>query len=681
MQLNRRNILTYTQKYGKSTKKTEKQQVQSVLRSTGVQNRSDLLYSAHAAWQSMSSWRDEARRNEEFIYGDQWLDATSEYFRDSFGVLREKAAKKTERKALQEQGLNPPQYNILRNIVRTIVGNWLANKTLPVCIAQKDNNQEESEILTATLHAVLRKNEWHKLMFSQLTQTIITAIAGLDITWSDLENDVKLEQINIFNFFIDNKTTDIRFRNCSLAGYFIDLTLDDLICAYANENKERENRLRTLYSSDSQEHIIQNWVETFTGRRFEKDFFISDTENSGMCRVFIVQTKEKVSGFEVRDRLTGKMPYLDIWTSEKEFEAENERRRAEQGAMGVLEENMLLLEYTRKSEMLTKFYHLTPNGEVLLETFNPYWHKNFSIQFEIYEFFIGKIYPFIKDVIDAQKQINQVIAMSQLLTRYGAKDIWFLHERIVNEYEGGEAELENRISKYGAVIKTKGNVGEVPPPVNVNTVSQAFTPLNVVQMYLNLSEKVSGVFGALQGQSAHAGTPAQMYAMQTQNSAITLNGLYEAISGFTVRCAKIIVQLIQQYYTEERYIFNQDKSKFIKYDPSRVKNIDFEISIAENTNTPAYRLMQNDILMQLKQFDTTNRLDLKGLVQVGNFPFKEELLQYLSEQEQAAAQMQQQQPIPPELAAQMAQYQLNPELQAQMQAIQQNQNNQPQPTQ
>ena len=64
------------------------------------------------------------------------------------------------------------------------------------------------------------------------------------------------------------------------------------------------------------------------------------------------------------------------------------------------------------------------------------------------------------------------------------------------------------------------------PVRNINTVAQAMTPMNLVNSYLQLAEKTSGVFGALQGQQPLAGTPAQMYAQQSQNSASSLNGIF-----------------------------------------------------------------------------------------------------------------------------------------------------------
>ena len=101
---------------------------------------------------------------------------------------------------------------------------------------------------------------------------------------------------------------------------------------------------------------------------------------------------------------------------------------------------------------------------------------------------------------------------------------------------------------------------------------------------------------------------------------------------------------------------------------NKVKNIDFELAIVENTDTPAYRLMVNDILIQLKQFDTNNQLDLRALLEAGNFPFKDQLLDYLNKREQEASEaMQNGMPLPgaqlpPELQQQLGQYQFTPEV-------------------
>lgn len=63
-----------------------------------------------------------------------------------------------------------------------------------------------------------------------------------------------------------------------------------------------------------------------------------------------------------------------------------------------------------------------PVGDVLERLVSPYWHGGFSIVFELHEFFIGKIYPFAKDLIDTQKQVNRLSNPSEILTKHSAKD-------------------------------------------------------------------------------------------------------------------------------------------------------------------------------------------------------------------------------------------------------------------
>ena len=229
--------------------------------------------------------------------------------------------------------------------------------------------------------------------------------------------------------------------------------------------------------------------------------------------------------------------------------------------------------------------------------------------------------------------------------------------------------IQRTASKIGGVIPY--NIDPKAPnarPERENTMAAAFTPLNVVNMWLKISENVSGVYGALQGASPTAGTPAQMYAQQSQNSATSLNGIYETIQSYRNKSCKMMVQLMQQFYKGRRYIFDKKTGKMLLYDEAKVKNIDFELAIVENTDTPAYRLMVNDILIQLKQFDTNNQLDLRALLEAGNFPFKDQLLDYLNKREQEASEaMQNGMPLPgaqlpPELQQQLGQYQFTPEV-------------------
>ena len=666
MEQNKRSILAYQKRYGDTARKDRRNNQNDGEKSGDFMYRPTLLMSAYNAWQSLSQWRKDIRRNEEFVYGDQHSDKVYDY---------QKCETKTERQLFVEQGLQPSQYNIIRNVLRTIVGFWANNKTLPTVIAQKDENQAESEVLTATLHALYRKNELWKFDISQLMQLLITGLALIKNHFQkrDGDADVKNDFIDPFTFFVDNTMKDPRYEDCSLVGCFYDLPIDNIVGSFSDGSKARARKIRDLYSYVDRERIT-HLVETFTDVRMEPDFFSPPVEHQGLGRVIEVWRKETAECYWVHDHLEGRY-YPDFVSTEADLKAKLNARIKEQASMGVSRENMLLLDWEWNSDNFWKYYYLTPYGEVLSEGITPFWHEKHPFIFELHEFYVGKIYPFIKDLIDANKQINKLSAMSEMLTKFSAKSLTLFPINTLATKEGyGMDYIEQNMTNYDAVIpySPKADTPNAKPEF-INTMAQAFTPLNVVNMYLKLSEQVSGVFGALQGQAPPSNTPAQSFLQQSQNSATSLVGIFEAINSFRMRRDKKNVQLMQQFYDSKRYIYDKDSGKRLLYDPERVKNIDVEISITENTNTPAYRLMINDILMQLKQFDSNNMIDLRGLIEVGNWPFKDKLLDYMNGREQEmkeAMQQGQMMPpageLPPELAQEIGQYQFSPEVTQQL---------------
>lgn len=93
---------------------------------------------------------------------------------------------------------------------------------------------------------------------------------------------------------------------------------------------------------------------------------------------------------------------------------------------------------------------------------------------------------------------------------------------------------------------------------------------------------------------------------------------------------------IQQFYDTPRVISISGKhSTFVKCDPPKIRDIEFDLSIIDSTATPAYRALANDMLMQLLQF--------------GNFPFADKLLQNIQSQKQQIESGQMPEGLSPEL--------------------------------
>jgi len=655
----KRIIDSYSKRYGQAAKLQEKQKQEAAVQQ--FKRMPNLLMSCYNSWLSLQYLRTQVRRNEEFTFGDQLADKVYD---------PEERMYKTERKILEEQGLQPTQYNIIRNIIsRSIPGLWIQNKTLPVCVAQKEENQADSDVLTATFHAIHRKLELQKLNYSQLVQMLISGIIAVDTGFArrDEEADIFVDFIDLFSFFADNTMKDPRYKDCTLVGYFTDMNIDAVVGQFGMGIPEREEQIRSLYSGAYAERMI-SMTETFTDQRLEKDFFTTDTENWGQCRVIKAIRKESRKCIWVQDFMKG--TYLPEWdVTVPQLMKRLADRIAEQTAMGVAPENMLLIDWDKPTTTTVwKYYYMTPSGDVLWEEYNTFWHKKPSIVFEFHEFFIGKIYPFAKDLIDTQKEVNRISAISTLLSKHAAKDVLFMPRQLMADKEGyGPEYIAKEVSKFGGFVPYNADQKFAGfKPEYMNTVAQAFSPMNMVNTYLNLSEKVSGVYGALQGATPAAGTPAQSYMQQQNNSATSLNGIFETANSFHNRMCKIIVQNMQQFYKGKRYIYDKSSGKQLLYDEERVKNIDVELSIVENTDTPAYRLMVNDTLMRLLELDRQNALDFRAVIEVGNWPFKDQLLDYMNKREQEVKEAQANgMPIPgaqlpTELQQGLQQYQFNP---------------------
>lgn len=88
---------------------------------------------------------------------------------------------------------------------------------------------------------------------------------------------------------------------------------------------------------------------------------------------------------------------------------------------------------------------------------------------------------------------------------------------------------------------------------------------------------------------------------------------------------------IQQFYDSKRVlnIVGQSANGVSEYDPEKINDVEFDLSIVESSNTPAYRMVANDFLMEIWK---TGQISVEQLLENGNFPFADRLLQSIKSQ-------------------------------------------------
>jgi hypothetical protein len=225
-------------------------------------------------------------------------------------------------------------------------------------------------------------------------------------------------------------------------------------------------------------------------------------------------------------------------------------------------------------------------------------------------------------------------------------------------------DIADEWSRFNGVImmKTK-NATALPQQVANNSTNIGIAELLNIQ--LKLFEDISGVNGALQGKPGYSGMSAALYSQQTQNATTSLLDLLDCYSQFLIDAAYKDVKNIQQFYDTKRVVNITGKAgETVEYDPQKIQDVEFDLSIIESTSTPTYRAMANDFLMEIWK---SGQITLQQMLQVGNFPFADELLQAIQSQQEQIGRGEQPQALPPQLMQQVQRG-------ANMQAVQQGYN-------
>ena len=374
------------------------------------------------------------------------------------------------------------------------------------------------------------------------------------------------------------------------------------------------------------------------------------TSDPTRCRVIEVWRKESKPRYRCHDYNNGDVYKIDVSDYQDMVVKVNEERKQRGLAVGMNEEDIPLIEAQWFMDDYWYFYYLTPFGHILREGETPYDHKSHPYIFKAYPYIDGEIHSFVADVIDQQRYTNRLITMYDWIIRASAKGVLLMPEEAIGSMDINEIAAE--WSRFNGVIAIKTKNG-APMPQQVANNSTNIGINELLSLQLKFFEDISGVNGALQGKAGYSGTSGSLYAQQTQNATTSLLDLLDSFSGFVIDAAYKDVKNIQQFYDDKRqYNIAGNGARLIEYDPEKIKDVEFDLSIIESTSTPAYRQMANDFLMQIWG---AGQITLEQLLEHGDFPFADDLLQSVKSQQEQMQQGQQPQGIPQELVDQAQQ--------------------------
>ncbi|WP_311156320.1 portal protein [Prevotella nigrescens] len=599
----------------------------------------EVLCQAQRYHMNMDEFRRERERNKRYTYGKQWED-----------VICVDGRRITEAEYIKKQGNVPLKNNLIRRLVRSVLGVYRSQSKEPICTARDRDEQRVGETMSTILQCNRQLNRMNEVSARSIEEFLISGfiVHRKWFGWRNDELDCWTDYVQPNNFFIDDKMRDFRGWDVSCVGEIHDVSFGTLLGQFA-QSPEDYNKLSKIYKDAKKQQNIVNNLQGF-GISDDRNISFFMPKDGSLCRVIEVWRKESKPRYRIHDPNNGDIYKIDVEDYQRLFIAVNEQRKQQALEAGMDLNDVPFLRATWFIDNYWYYYYLTPFGDILAEGETPYEHKSHPYVFKAYPFIDGEIHSFVNDVIDQQRYTNRLITLYDWIMRSSAKGVLLVPEQSLGTMS--IEDIADEWSRFNGVIAYQPKAGvPIPQQIAVNSTNIGISELLNIQ--LKFFEDISGIHGALQGKPGYSMTSGSLYAQQTQNATTSLLDLLETFGQFIVDGAYKDVKNMQQFYDEKRVSNIAGKSgKIIVYDPKLIRDVEFDLSIVESTATPAYRQIANEFLLQIWK---SGQINLEQLLEHGDFPFADELLQSIKTQQAEIQQQGTVSGIPQQIQQQAAQ--------------------------
>lgn len=604
----------------------------------------ELLGHTRNLWDNMHDYRTRRKRARRYHRGDQWGDLITNP--DTGQQIREEDY-------IKSQGRVPLKQNIIRQLMKNLMGQYRNNPTGTIVYAKNREDAQLSEMMSNAVRSVHDINYAPHIDASLILELALSGMAVGKQRYKYIpergSEDIYMENINPVRIFYNGDATDPRQNDIRIIGELHDVPIMDVITSFA-QSTEDEETIRTWYTKD----YFSAFIDTYQAFKSDYidgiDFYL--TGNSGMCRVIEIWYKKSEWRVYAHDYADGS--YKIVPYTLKEVEKINNDRITQAGEVGIPQEEVPLIVARRKYDQYWCVKYLTPYGHVLYEGESPYDHGEHPYTVVTYPGIDGEVWGLVEEIIDQQRYVNRAITLMDFLIASSAKGLLMIPESAI-PYEKGwdENRFADEWTKVNGVIVYKAKPGINPPSqIANNSIPVGLQELLATQ--LKMAYDIAGIHQAIQGQQAKSGTPATLYAQEAQNATLNVKDFMETFSFYKQKRDMKIMKLIMQFYKEKRFLSVPTTVNYTQggklFDPEMIKNVEFDLKVTQGTDTPVYRQVIEDSLMGLFN---AQAIDIKMYLEHSSMPFADKLLDSIKRREQEMAQQGGMGQIPPEMQEQL----------------------------
>ena len=179
----------------------------------------DILRIARSAWGTASALRSRRSRNLRFTFGDQWDEP----------ALDDAGRPSTDRRVALEAGVHPVTNNMIRPMVRTIVGRFRQDSI---------GYYKKCPVPSSAIPAELDARALEEFLISGcVVQRVVPVPDSVDVS-----------NINPAMFFT-NPYSDPRGTDVDVVGCLHDMSLAEILCRFGRGNAKRTRKIQELYAA------------------------------------------------------------------------------------------------------------------------------------------------------------------------------------------------------------------------------------------------------------------------------------------------------------------------------------------------------------------------------------------------------------------------------------------------
>ena len=589
-----------------------------------------VLLEAQGHYMASHQYRLDRERNKKYNFGDQLSD-----------IVCVDGKMMTEEAYIKKQGGVPLITNLINRITNKVVGTFREQQSEPLCYARDRDEQKEAEALSTLLQYNMQLNRMGELYAAGMKEFYIggMVVHKKSFGWRNERMDCWTDVVPPNMFIVDSNMQDLRGWDCEFVGQLHDMSYEQ-VCASLAQSPADYMKLAEIYKyARDVRSGMQTWEDFGYSRGTAYTDFLQPKDAS-RCRVIEVWRKESKPRYRCHDWNSGEMYKVD----EEDLGVvmmENQKRWEMAQRNGIPMEEVPFIEAEWFMDSYWYYYFLSPFGDILKEGETPYAHKSHPFAFKAYPFIDGEIHSPVSDLIPLQRYVNNMNMTYNMIWRSSAKGLLAIPRKSMGNLT--EEQIASTWAKPNGVLVFDADYkDQMPFQISTNATNIGINEM--LSLYLQFFDDVSGVNAAMQGKPSFAGESGNHAQVMAQNAATSLLDIIESYNDFMCDAEYKDLKNIQQYYDEKKVLNIVGRTAAgANINARKVLDTEADISIAPSKKTPIYRAMADEFYMTL--FDK-QAINLEQLLERVSVQGSDELLQQVRSQRQQIEQGQMpQQPL------------------------------------